>query len=113
MKNPRTDNQRLQDILEAIKAIQRHATNDHALFQRDETLRWFFRSQVQIVGEAVFKLSDAVRDAHPEVPWRSIVGMRHILVHDYFDVEWEILWEVLQTRIEPLHAQIEAILKGQ
>ncbi len=111
MKNPRSDDQRLQDILDAIAAIKRHATDDHERFQRDETLRWFFRAQVQIVGEASFKLSDAARDAHPEVPWKSIIGMRHILVHDYFDVEWEVLWEVLQSRIAPLHAQVEAILR--
>jgi uncharacterized protein with HEPN domain len=111
MKAERTDDQRLQDIMEAIATIQRHPTDDHERFQRDEVLRWFFRAQVQIVGEACFKLSDAVRDANPEVPWRAIVGMRHILVHDYFDVEWEILWEVLQQRIEPLQAQIEAILQ--
>jgi uncharacterized protein with HEPN domain len=111
MKSPRSDDQRLRDIWEAIAAIERHATGDHARFQGDETLRWFFRAQVQIVGEASFKLSESVRAAHPEVPWRSIVGMRHILVHDYFDVEWDVLWEVLQTRIAPLRAQIEAILK--
>lgn len=111
MKGQRTDEQRLQDILDAIAAIQRHPADDHERFLRDEVLRWFFRSQVQIVGEASFKLSDAVREAHPEVPWRAIVGMRHILVHDYFDVEWEILWEVLPTRILPLRDQIQAILK--
>jgi uncharacterized protein with HEPN domain len=111
MKGQRTDDQRLRDILEAIATIERHATDDHDSFERDEPLRWMFRSQVQIIGEASFKLSGSVRDAHPEVPWRAIVGMRHILVHDYFDVEWDILWEVLQTRIVPLRTQIEAILK--
>jgi uncharacterized protein with HEPN domain len=110
MKSIRSDEQRLRDILDAIAAIHRHPWDDHELYLRDEVLRWFFRSQVQIVGEAIYKLSDAFRKAHPEVPWRAIIGMRHILVHDYFDVEWEILWRVLQTRITPLKAQIEAIL---
>lgn len=113
MKGQRTDDQRLRDILEAMAAIERHATDDHQRFLRDEPLRWLFRSQVQIIGEASFKLSDALRAAHPEVPWRSIVGMRHILVHDYFDVEWDVLWEVLQHRIAPLRAQVEAILKAR
>jgi uncharacterized protein with HEPN domain len=111
MKGQRSDDQRLRDILEAIATIRRHLTDDRERFLRDEVLRWFFRAQVQIVGEASFKLSEAVREAHPEVPWRSIIGMRHILVHDYFEVEWEILWEVLQTRILPLRKQIEAILE--
>ena len=111
MKGQRSDEQRLRDILEAIATIERHATDDHERFARDEPLRWLFRSQVQIIGEASFKLSDALRGAHPEVPWRAIVGMRHILVHDYFEVEWDVLWEVLQTRIVPLRGQIEAILQ--
>jgi uncharacterized protein with HEPN domain len=113
MKGPRSDDLRLQDILDAIAAIQRHPTDDHERFLRDEVLRWFFRAQVQIIGEASFKLSEPVREAHPEVPWRAIVGMRHILVHDYFDVEWEILWEVLQTRIPQLRELIQAILKAR
>lgn len=112
MKSGRSNEQRLRDILDAIDAIHRHTWNDQDLFNRDEVLRWFFRAQVQIVGEAIYKLTESFRNAHPEVPWRAIIGMRHILVHDYFDVEWEILWRVLQTRIPPLKEQIEAILKG-
>jgi uncharacterized protein with HEPN domain len=111
MKSPRSDEQRLRDILDAIAAIQRHGWTDDELFLRDEVLRWFLRAQVQIVGEAIYKLSENFRKKHPQVPWRAVIGMRHILVHDYFDVEWEILWRVLQTRIEPLRADIEAILK--
>ena len=74
MKRERTDDQRLQDILVAIATIERHATDDHGRFQRDEPLRWFFRSQVQIIGEASFKLSETVRAAYPEVPSTNIVG---------------------------------------
>jgi uncharacterized protein with HEPN domain len=110
MKSPRTDEQRLHDILDAIDAIHRHPWNDQELFNRKEVLRWFFRSQVQILGEAIYKLSESFLKTHPQVPWRAIIGMRHILVHDYFDVEWEILWRVLQTRIPPLKADIKAIL---
>jgi uncharacterized protein with HEPN domain len=110
MKSPRSDEDRLRDILDAIDAIHRHSWNDQELFNRDEVLRWFFRAQVQIVGEAIYKLSESFRKAHPQVPWRAVIGMRHILVHDYFDVEWEILWRVLQTRIPPLKADIDAIL---
>jgi uncharacterized protein with HEPN domain len=112
MKSPRSDELRLRDILEAIDAIQRHPWQDHARFLQDEVLRWFFRSQVQIVGEATYKLSAEFRNAHPTVPWRAVIGMRHILVHDYFDVEWEILWRVLQTRIAALKTDVEAILRS-
>ena len=107
----RSDDERLRDILEAIAAIKRHATDDLDRYQRDEPLRWFFRAQVQIIGEACFKLSEAVRDSHPEVPWRAITGMRHILVHDYFEADWDVLWETLQTHVELLRAQIASIVE--
>lgn len=109
----RSDAARLADILEAIATIQRHATCDLERYQRDETLRWFFRSQVQIIGEACFKLSAALRDSHPEVPWQAITGMRHILVHDYFKADWEVLWTTLQEQIEPLRVQIAHIASSQ
>lgn len=65
MSGKRSDRQRLQDIVDAIAAIARHPCHDYERFLRDEPLRWFFRTQIQIIGEASFKLSQAERDGHP------------------------------------------------
>jgi uncharacterized protein with HEPN domain len=60
MKGQRSDDQRLRDTLEAIATIERHVSDDHERFQRDEPLRWMFRAQVQIIGGACFRLSDTI-----------------------------------------------------
>jgi uncharacterized protein with HEPN domain len=66
--------------------------------------------QVEIVGGAVFKLDRKFKSDHPEVPWKKIEGTRHILVHEYFDVDWGVLWDILQWHIEPLRLQVQKIL---
>ena len=55
-------------------------------------------------------MTDATKDAHPQVPWRQIVGMRHILVHDYFRVNWNIVFRAATDDLPVLKPQIEAIL---
>jgi uncharacterized protein with HEPN domain len=107
----RSDDERLLDILDAIAAIHRHPSADRARYDADELLRFFLLKQVEIIGEAVFRLGDPTRAAHPEVPWDKVMRTRHILVHDYFDVDWSILWDILQNHIEPLGIEVERIVR--
>jgi uncharacterized protein with HEPN domain len=65
---------------------------------------------LQIIGEAVRGLPDDVRDRMPEVPWTKIMGMRHILVHDYFAVDTDIVWDVVEGELPQLKSKIEALL---
>lgn len=65
---------------------------------------------VEIVGEAANHVSSLVQRAHPEVPWRQIIGMRHRITHDYFEVDLEILWSVLTVELAALLPQVEQIL---
>jgi uncharacterized protein with HEPN domain len=107
----RGDLLRLKDILCAIAALERHRVEDRAVFDADELLRHFAWKQIEIIGEAASKLSAELRDAHPEVPWVQIVGMRNRLVHDYAEVDWGIIWLVYAAETVQLRPQIEAILK--
>ena len=108
---PPGDLLRLKDILWAIAALDRHPVADRATLDADELLQVFAWKQIEIIGEAVSKLSADLRAAHPEVPWAKIIGMRNRLVHDYLKVDSEIVWTVLSEEIEPLRAHTEAILK--
>jgi uncharacterized protein with HEPN domain len=65
---------------------------------------------LQIIGEAVTRLSEKLQMHHPEIPWGSIIGMRHILVHGYFDVDLEIVWKVIERDLPILKSQMEALL---
>jgi uncharacterized protein with HEPN domain len=63
-----------------------------------------------IVGEAAWCLSRSIKDQNPYVPWKQIEGMRHIMVHDYFKVDWDIVFTTARDHIPALKPQIEAIL---
>ncbi len=80
-------------------------------FLRDETLRRAFVRSLEIIGEAAKKVPDGFRAAHPEVEWKAMAAMRDRLIHGYFGVDYELVWDVVQEKIPALKRQIEAILE--
>lgn len=107
----RDDRERLLDILEAIERIEHYARRGRKAFEQDELLQTWIIHHIQIIGEASRKVSDALRAAHPEVPWSQIIAMRNILVHDYFRVDTEEVWAAVERDLPKLKHKIEAILK--
>lgn len=67
--------------------------------QNDRILFYGLTKMTEIIGEAAYKLTNDFRDSHPELPWREIIGMRHLLVHGYFTISPEVLWDVIQNDI--------------
>ena len=70
---------------------------------------WVVR-HLQILGEALRAVPDDIRQLAPDVPWTKIVGMRHILVHDYFGVDADIVWQVVEEDLPTLRRQLEQLL---
>ena len=101
---------RLRDILEAIGRIEKHALRGRETFDRDELLQTWIVHHLLIIGEACRALPQLFREQHPEVPWLEIVGMRNALVHHYFEIDRELVWEVVVRDLPRLRAAIEAIL---
>ena len=66
---------------------------------------------LQIIGEAARALPQEVRDREQDIPWSKIMGMRHILVHDYFAVDTEVVWEVIERDLPELKTKIEMVLR--
>ncbi|MEN8376827.1 MAG: DUF86 domain-containing protein [Gemmatimonadota bacterium] len=80
-------------------------------FLVDETLRRAFARSIEVVGEAAKLLSPEWRDAHPEVDWRALAGMRDRLIHGYLGVDYELVWEVASTRLPALRPAIAALVE--
>lgn len=108
MRDPK---ERLRDMLEAIAAIEQYQHRDKATFERDKMLQVWFLRHLQIIGEAARSLSDEVRNLAPDIPWSKIIGMRNILVHNYFDIDTEIVWNAVQQDIPELKSNIEGLLR--
>jgi uncharacterized protein with HEPN domain len=88
----------------ARKAVAKIQGRPRQAFDRDEDLQIVLAHRVQIIGEAASRVSTSTKEAHPEVPWRRIVGMRHRIVHDYMNIDADILWEVVTRSLPELIA---------
>jgi uncharacterized protein with HEPN domain len=106
----KSDRERLADISEAIERIERYRERGRQEFASDELLQTWVVHHLQIIGEAVGRLSDSLKANHPEIPWREIVAMRNILVHDYFAVDVEEVWNVVENDLPGLKVKIDPIL---
>ena len=89
-------------LIAARKAQSFVAGLDFAALQASDLHQSAVVRQLEIIGEAASRVSANYRIAHPEIPWRQIVGMRHRLIHDYRNVDLVKVWDVLQNELEPL-----------
>ena len=81
-------------------------------FMANETLRRAFVRSLEIIGEAAKKIRAEFRTQHPTIEWRAMSGMRDRLIHDYFGVDYELVWDVVKNRIPDLRSQIASMLKA-
>ena len=109
----RRDLERLQDILEAIARIQQHTGPGRAAFDQEPLVQVWVVHHLGIVGEACRSVSPELQGRHPEVPWSAIIGMRNILVHDYFGLDLEEVWAAVERDVPVLRRQVLAILEAE
>lgn len=105
------DKERLEHIDDAIKRILT-GTADNLEGIREGSLEYFgIVKLIEIIGEAVYKLTPEFRDTHSETPWRQIERMRHVLVHGYYTVGYDFIKEVIESDIPELQKQISRYLR--
>jgi uncharacterized protein with HEPN domain len=106
----RSDTERLADLAEALERLGRYTSITEDDLARDDLVQTWVVHHLQIAGEAARGLSEDFINAHPEVPWSDIVGMRHVLVHHYFGIDLDAVWQALHDDVPELRAQVEAFL---
>jgi len=74
-------------------------------------LRRSFIRSLEVIGEATKNLSNDLKEDHPEIEWRKITGMRDKLIHYYFGVDWDIVWDVVKNKLPTFKRQIEELLR--
>ncbi len=108
----RSDREKLLDILEAIERIERYAVQGRQAFEQNELIQTWFTQNLQVIGEAARALSSEIRNQYPEVPWTKIIGMRNILTHNYFAIDFDIVWAVVEEELPDLKQAIEHIVRS-
>lgn len=105
------DQESLIDVVNAVKRILRYAdgVSRSALEANDEKLSAILY-QITIIGEATKRVSQSYRQQHPEIPWREMAGMRDVIVHEYDQLDFEVIWDVVQNKLPELLTLIEPLL---
>lgn len=102
----------LEDILEAIKNIEKYTKGINAKKLKDNSLiRDAVIRNLEIIGEAVKHIPLTLKKKHPLIEWKKISGLRDILAHEYFGVDLGILWDIISNKLPALKKETKAILK--
>ena len=104
----------LEDILEAIRKIREFTggTSLATLSKDAKTLDAVIRN-LEVIGEAVKRLPEEIRNQQPDVEWKKIAGLRDILIHEYFGINVEVVWDVIQHKLSGLEDAAKKLLSVQ
>jgi uncharacterized protein with HEPN domain len=111
---PRDYKVSLADLLEAAEWIETYVAGmTLEQFRADRKTRDAVVRNLEVVGEAVKNVPQDVRGRYPHVPWQRIAGLRDILIHEYFGIDEEIVWDIVQNKLPSLKDQVTAIVNEQ
>jgi uncharacterized protein with HEPN domain len=105
----RDDRERIIDMLDAIESLQRHTSKGREAFDGDELIQTWVTHHLEVLGEAASRLGAKFRTEHPEVPWPQIVAMRNILAHEYFSIDLDEVWQVVERDLPELKRKLKEI----
>ncbi|MBW4419418.1 MAG: DUF86 domain-containing protein [Myxacorys californica WJT36-NPBG1] len=97
------DSESLIDIERSTRRVLRYAKNcSRADLEANDEKVSAILYQITIIGEATKRLSQEIRQQHPDIPWRDIAGMRDVIVHEYDQVDLDVVWDVIQNKLPEL-----------
>lgn len=112
MREEIKDKNRLCHILVACTILLERKSDDSLDSIKNDPIKFYgYVKLVEIIGEATYKLTKEYRTAHPEVPWKLMEGMRHVLVHDYYCISPSKLWDTVNDDIPVLKAMIAKLIE--
>ncbi|MBL8116378.1 MAG: DUF86 domain-containing protein [Anaerolineae bacterium] len=100
----------LESTTKAITFVQDKSRMD---YDQDEILRLALLHLIQTIGEAARNVSQSFQDAHPQIPWKPIMGIRHRIVHNYADVDDDVVWKTVSTDLPPLLEALSKIVSSK
>lgn len=113
MKGPLSDIVRIEHVLEAISEVENYLQNislDDFLINSEK--RFATIKQIEIIGEACNRITQDFKDSHPEIEWRQIVAFRNISIHEYFGVNFHIVWEIAKYDLPVLKENFSKVHLG-
>jgi uncharacterized protein with HEPN domain len=102
----------LLHIRDAVHRIQDYTRDGQAYFLSDSKTQDAVIRNIEIIGEATKCLSDQLKSQYPEIPWKQIAGMRDTLIHRYFGVKLELVWQVVEVDLPGFKDRVDAMLSG-
>lgn len=97
-----------------LEMARKASSKAHAVsreeFDRDENLRLALTHLLQVIGEAAGRVSGTFKENHPQIPWSAIIGMRHRVVHEYLNVDEDIVWDTGRNDLPELISQLESVV---
>ena len=108
---PRDSSVYLEDMLEAVCKVRRYTLGlTRETFAEDEKTVDAVVRNLEVLGEAAKRIPEALRRESPDIPWQRIAGLRDILIHQYFGIDFDIVWDVIQTKVLPLERRLRELL---
>ena len=100
-------------MIEAIDRILRYTdSKSYEDLVNDDMMYYAVVKNIEIIGEAANMLTNDFQDIHPETPWKKVKGMRNYIVHEYFQIDDVVVWDVVTNNLKPLRDQLEDYLEN-
>lgn len=100
----------IKHILDEIGFLKTHSRNlDLEDLMKNEILKRAFPRSIEIIGEAAKNISDHLKEKYPDIEWKKIVGMRDKLIHAYFGISWDIVWDVIKNKLPEIEKSFKTI----
>ncbi|MCX6233225.1 MAG: DUF86 domain-containing protein [Bacteroidetes bacterium] len=104
----------LRHILDEVRYLKDESKDlTFAEFIENPTLIRAFTRSLEIIGEAAKKVPEVLKNKYPDIEWKNISGMRDKLVHEYFGIDYDLVWDVVKNELDELYSQIESIINRE